>query len=91
MTPQDLEGQPKIITSGVVVEPQSNGFTAAGDGFLKLAERTMDFGQRGMVNRHAGLQGDRLADQPRGQTSLALMMAQNPQQVKGIGMRSVFV
>jgi hypothetical protein len=44
-----------------------------------------------MVNGHAGLQGDRLADQSRGQTMLALMVAQNPKQVKRIGMRSVLV
>ena len=88
---QDMQGQPKVVADGGVVQPESNRLTTAGDGLFELAEGTMDFGQRGVEDGHVGLQGHGLADQLGGQTSLALLMAQHPQQVKSVGMGSIAV
>ena len=54
MAPQDMQGQPKVVAGGGVVQPEPNRLTTAGDGFFELAQGTMDLGQRGVEDGHIG-------------------------------------
>ena len=51
----------------------------------------MDLAQRGVKDGDVGAQTHGLADQPDGQSVLALMMAHHSQEVKCVGMSSIVV
>ena len=91
VTPQHMKRQPEIVAGGKVVQAESKRFAAPDDSFLELAEGTMHFRQRCVIDSHAGLQRHSLADQPRSQRVLPLMMAEYAEKMKGIGMIEVFV
>ncbi len=91
VSPQHMQGQPKVVAGGGIVQPESNRLTTASNGFFELAQGTMDLGQRGVEDGDFRAQGHGLADQPGGQSIPALLMAQHSKEVKSVGMSSIVV